>query len=280
MRAAHPVMLDLTRSGGSGVRIERLRTTPGHFVEYHPLDALVSVATGKPRLVDLITGEGTRRLVILPGHVHVIPAGASVTVRLLGEAENVVTALSPGLLARVGGDGMHLRPTFGADAPLLKELVLALERSGTEAETRRRHVDHLAIALASQLVQEFGIEQQRPAPRARRNGPLVEAVAEYIDTHLDQQLTLSELAGKAHLSVFSFARRFRTVVGLPPHQYVLKRRVERAKALLVESEVGIAEVALRCGFGDQSSFSTAFRRFTRQTPTGYRDSHRNHVPSG
>ena len=56
---------------------------------------------------------------------------------------------------------------------------------------------------------------------------------------------------------------------------MLRRRVERAKALLGESEAAIAEVALRCGFGDQSAFTTAFRRLTRQTPTGYRETHRN-----
>jgi AraC family transcriptional regulator len=285
MLGGRPVTAEVARSSGSGLRVERLRTPPGRRIEYRPLEALVSVATGSPRMVELSDGRATRRLLVLPGQVHVVPAGGALVVRLLGVAENVIVALSPGLLLRAGGDGRQLRTAFGEEAPLIRELVFALERAGSDTEAQRRHVDRVALALASEVVQDYGTEHPQLGPSTRRASPPIDAVAEYIDCHVDEQLTLAQLAGMAHLSVFAFARRFKTVVGLPPHQYVLKRRVERAKTLLVQSETGIAEVALSCGFGDQSAFTTAFRRLTRQTPTSYRDAHRNaptsdHVPSG
>ncbi len=66
-------------------------------------------------------------------------------------------------------------------------------------------------------------------------------------------------------------RSFKSWTGLPPHRYILRRRIERAKLLLGDTTLNIADVALRCGFGDQSAFTTTFRRLTAQTPSAYRD---------
>ena len=276
MAGAPPATADAPRPGGPGFRVERLWSQPGGLIEYRPVDTLVAVATGSPRTTELVGNAGeARQVAVRPGQVHVFPAGRTFAVRLLGAAENVLVTLSASLLLEAGGEVRQLRPAFAEEAPLIRELVLALERSATTTDAQRRHVRKLAAALASQLVQDFATDGPRPAPAVRRTGPALQAVTEYIEAHVDEQLTLTQLAGLAGLSVFSFARRFRAAVGFPPHQYVLQRRVERAKALLGESEAAIAEVALRCGFGDQSAFTTAFRRLTRQTPTGYRETHRN-----
>ncbi len=273
MSGARPVTAEGLRPGAPGIRLERLRSPPGPLIEYRPVDTLVAVATGSPRFAELVPGDGEpRRVAVLPGLVHVFPAGRTIGVRLLGVADNVVVTLGSGLLAEAGGDSGQIRPAFAEEAPLVRELVLALDRAPGSTEPQRRHARRLAAALASEVLQTFGTAAPR-AP-ARRAGPDVQALAGYIDTHVEDDLTLGQLAARAHLSVFSFARRFRAVVGIPPHRYVLNRRVERAKALLVQNDATVAEVALRCGFGDQSAFTTAFRRLTRQTPTRYRETHR------
>jgi len=69
------------------------------------------------------------------------------------------------------------------------------------------------------------------------------AVVEYIEEHLDGSPTLEQMAATAHLSVYHFARRFKVATGLPPHQYVIMRRVERAKRLLQGGDLSLAEVA-------------------------------------
>ncbi len=65
-------------------------------------------------------------------------------------------------------------------------------------------------------------------------------------------------------------RHFKQATGMPPHQYVLRRRIERARSLLADTGISLVEIVLRCGFSDRSSFSTAFRQWTRLTPGGYR----------
>ena len=75
------------------------------------------------------------------------------------------------------------------------------------------------------------------------------------------------MAAVAHLSAYHFARQFKAATGLPPHRYVIARRVERAKQLLhAGTDLSLAEVALRAGFSDQSQFCQHFKRLVGVTP--------------
>src|SRR5262249_50705692 len=91
------------------------------------------------------------------------------------------------------------------------------------------------------------------------------AVVEYVEDQLDASLTLEQMAAIARLSVYHFARQFRRATGLPPHQYVIARRVERAKQLL-QGDLSLAEVAACAGFSDQSQFCRHFKRLLGVTP--------------
>jgi AraC family transcriptional regulator len=97
-------------------------------------------------------------------------------------------------------------------------------------------------------------------------------VEEYIEEHLDGSPSLEQMAATAHLSVYHFARQFRAATGLPPHQYVISRRVERAKQLLQEGDLSLAEVAAAAGFADQSKLSHTFKRVVGVSPRQFRRS--------
>jgi AraC family transcriptional regulator len=93
------------------------------------------------------------------------------------------------------------------------------------------------------------------------------AVIEYIDEHLGSELSLDDLAAVARLSPYHFARLFKNSTGLPPHQYVIARRVERAKELLRDRvRLPLAEIALEMGFSSQSHFTRHFKRLVGVTP--------------
>ncbi|QHF30270.1 AraC family transcriptional regulator [Pseudomonas sp. R32] len=93
---------------------------------------------------------------------------------------------------------------------------------------------------------------------------------EYVEGHLDQPLSLGELAALCNLSEYHFARMFRESFGLPPHQYLLARRLAKARQLLRHGQLPLGEVALLCGFASASHFSNRFRQALGATPGAYR----------
>jgi AraC-like DNA-binding protein len=95
-------------------------------------------------------------------------------------------------------------------------------------------------------------------------------VRDLIDREYAQQLDVSLLAGRAYTSTAYFSRSFKRAFGETPHQYLLTRRMERAKALLRDTDLPVTTVSLAVGCSSLGSFSTTFRRLVGESPTGYR----------
>ncbi|NJL39801.1 MAG: helix-turn-helix transcriptional regulator [Leptolyngbyaceae cyanobacterium RM2_2_4] len=91
-------------------------------------------------------------------------------------------------------------------------------------------------------------------------------VLNYIQTHLDRDLSLVELAEVINISPTYFASLFRQAMGVSPHQYVIQQRVERAKTMLSKTDLAIADIALQVGFASQSHLTQQFKRLTGMTP--------------
>jgi transcriptional regulator GlxA family with amidase domain len=112
-----------------------------------------------------------------------------------------------------------------------------------------------------------------PAPPPYRGGlpPGVRRrVHEFIEAHLEKSIALRELAGIARLSSSHFARAFRQSAGVSPHDYLMQRRVARAQDLLGSTDLALSEIAIACGFADQSHFSRRFKERLGITPSRYR----------
>lgn len=95
-------------------------------------------------------------------------------------------------------------------------------------------------------------------------------VLNHIAANLGGDTSLHRLAERAGLSPYHFAIAFRQSTGLPPHQYVLHQRVERAKELLTNPQLSLAEIGYAAGFASQAHFTTVFRRLVGSTPAAYR----------
>jgi AraC family transcriptional regulator len=93
---------------------------------------------------------------------------------------------------------------------------------------------------------------------------------ELMSTHLGREISLAFVAGECGLSVSHFARSFKQCTGTPPHRWLLENRVERAKELLTDAEPPLAEIALECGFSDQSHFTRVFSRTVGTSPGTWR----------
>jgi AraC family transcriptional regulator len=107
-----------------------------------------------------------------------------------------------------------------------------------------------------------------PAYRLRR-------VTEYIEENRHRDLPLGELSSLVHMSPYHFARLFKRRTGVSPHRFLIRRRIDEARALLVAGKLPIAEIARSVGFRTPSHFTTTFRRITGMTPSEYRLTGRN-----
>ncbi len=131
------------------------------------------------------------------------------------------------------------------------------------------YMEHL-IALITLRIRGFAHEPV-PAPRHGSLGSrVVKRVRDYIDAHLDGDISLGDLADVAGVAPDSFARRFKVTTGCAPYAYVLEERIRRSEALLCETDAALSAIALTCGFSSQSHFTTTFKRLRGVTPRAYR----------
>jgi len=95
-------------------------------------------------------------------------------------------------------------------------------------------------------------------------------VASHVDEHLSFSITIDQLAAIAGLSSSYFCRAFKDTFGHPPHAYIMRRRVERAQALMLQTREPLSQIALSCGLSDQAHLCNLFRRLVGQSPSHWR----------
>jgi AraC-like DNA-binding protein len=92
----------------------------------------------------------------------------------------------------------------------------------------------------------------------------------YVDAHVDARLKVSEIANVVHLSSSHFSRAFKRTFGMTVHAWVMRRRIEMAQTLMLNTSQKLSEIALRCGLSDQSHLTRWFRRVVGETPGSWR----------
>jgi AraC family transcriptional regulator len=128
----------------------------------------------------------------------------------------------------------------------------------------------LSVVLAHELVRMHLGAAAASVSRGGLAGWQKKKVADYIEDHLNEDVSLLDLADISQLSRYHFARAFKHSFGQPPHRYHMSRRMERAKALLEVPARTVTEIGVLLGFAETSSFSTAFHRSVGKTPSEYR----------
>ncbi|WP_017937388.1 helix-turn-helix domain-containing protein [Zestomonas thermotolerans] len=165
---------------------------------------------------------------------------------------------------------MQLREHTFLDDPVQALRFRRLIALPWEEPGERLLVSSLSHELLDHLLRTQAAPRQNPllrgglAPQQRR------LLQDYIAQHLDEPLELDDLASLVALSPYHFARMFRISFGVPPHRYLLARRLERACRLLRDSLLPLGEIALACGFASASHFSNRFRAALGGTPGQYR----------
>jgi AraC family transcriptional regulator len=267
-------------------RVFSVRSWPGMRSEYTWLPPDGAVTTTKPNQIGVSFSEHRKAVhelgdradyldipagsVFANGSQHVAWAEVSEpteAVEIYPDLGILESAVEPGQAGHV-----EIEPVTAArDATVL----------GVAAVLKRAHVGAIeldtvqASTLAHRLVTHLADHYCHPRPRrTHRIGQLdravVDQIAEFVDEHMSDQLTLDDLAAQASLSAFHFARAFKRSTGLAPHQFVTMRRMERAKTLLLSTGQSVPQIAHTLGYLNVSHFRRLFRRCTGYLPSDLR----------
>jgi AraC family transcriptional regulator len=272
------------RLGWVGLEAARYRASPAWEYNAPALTHHRLVLVTRPPQGLELWFEGVKRHVPPPaGAIILVPAGTPGRVRWSGGFDWLHIYLEPGLVARVAAEACDLDPGRLTVPPLdaldLPHLRAAMSAVDCELTTGGAGGPLAAESLANVLAVHLIRHLMAPRPIARkRDGTLprerLRAVVEYIEGHLHASPTLEQMAAVTRLSAYHFARQFKAATGLPPHQYLIARRIERARQLLRDGDLSLAEVAVCTGFSDQSQFSHHFKRLVGVTPGQFRRSAR------
>ncbi len=169
------------------------------------------------------------------------------------------------------GPDVSIPPMIPMTADRLSQV---LRTAGIDVGKLNRSAENaMRLAIVASLV-----ETLVPAPPAYTcrsavpglsNRRLMRVLA-YIDAHIGEPITLANLAAAAGLSRMYFARQFRAATGIRPHEYVLRRRIERAQQLLTATSDALVDIALSVGFQTQAHFTTVFKKIVGNTPRQWR----------
>lgn len=189
--------------------------------------------------------------------------------------------LAPGLLAEVAGEAMdcHVREVELADVlrtddPVITGMIEAIaQEAGQQGMGGALYVESLSRALCVHILRRYASVVLQPDRSGHRLGPAeMRRIADYVEEHLSDPMTLGAMAAQVGMTTDLFARRFRNSFGMPPYRHVMLRRVERAKRLLADGRLAVKEIAALCGFADQAHLTRVYTRETGLTPAAFRKS--------
>lgn len=278
-----PVLLSRKLKVFGAIEVAYLRLLPGE-VETPPFKGhLVNVHLGAPHRLVQRRNERTHEGLRATGAVDIVTAGMPGYWRMEAASEDMSMLLEDRFIHRVAveagtdSDKIEVVPFFSAPDPQIESIGLSLL---SEMETRglggELYAESLANVLALHLLRHHSSlgrssrrESERESGFSKR---ALERVTDYINDNLSRKLTLAEIAGVTNLSPYHFARSFKAATGLSPYQYVIRRRVERAKTLLTKTDLAIAGVAEAVGFANQSHLAFHVRRLLGVSPKALRQS--------
>jgi AraC-like DNA-binding protein len=167
---------------------------------------------------------------------------------------------------------LRYQPGVGVDDPIMRALVTSVMPAFENPDQASRvFLEHLTMAVGVHAAKTYGGMQ--PIVRPLRGGLApwqMKRTEETLAANLEGDVSLADLANDCGVSVSHFSRAFRQSTGVSPHQWLLKRRADQAKSLLRDRTLSLSEVALSCGFADQSHFTRVFTRMTGVSPGAWR----------
>ncbi|WP_313884330.1 AraC family transcriptional regulator [Mycobacteroides abscessus] len=243
------------------------RSTDWLFAESHHVIAIYTGGLIRTKETDFDRGP-IRRDLPKKGDVLVIPAGHRVGITARGQRAEFSQVSVPTQLLEY----RQLAPRFGYRDPLLHQLTNRVHSVVNREDLPARLLrESLADVVRLHLSDHYATIQRSHTDN-RTFEPAVQAkLIALIEDGIDAEISLESLARSANMSVTQFIKTFTATFHTTPYQYVLDRRIERAKRMLGTTALPVTDIASRVGFSSPSHFATAFKSRVGVTPTGYRN---------
>ncbi|WP_431655346.1 helix-turn-helix domain-containing protein [Pantanalinema rosaneae] len=256
-----------------GISLDQMLLPPGETPEYSLEEFVITINLGQGFQVERVMNQHSQTGLMLPRSIALCPIQTTQVIRWNRDAHVLSLYLRPELLTRhaievLDTDQFELIPHLLIQDELIYQVGLGLSKQlETYGVHSRLYAESATTFLAIHLLQTYaaqtfvvsqyegGLPQQK----------LKQAI-EYIQDHLDQDISVNELAAHLGISRYYFCRLFKQSTGLSPYQYVIQQRIAQAKQLLLQGKMSISDVAIACGFAHQSHLNRHFKRLTGITP--------------
>lgn len=215
---------------------------------------------------------------VVTGHSLIIPRGTAYWQSETQKNKGITLGLNSGFISRTLSESINLNclelhPQFPIFDPLIYQIGLALKAELEQnRHSSRLYAESAAMFLVTHLFHHYAIH--KPQTKITTSGLpkyKLQIVIDYIHAHLECNIGLTELAELTQMSLSHFARLFKQSTGYSPHQFVIKCRVERARELLIKSDLSIADITYQVGFANQGHLTNHFKRWLGVTPKVMRE---------
>lgn len=231
-----------------------------------------------PGECELTVGSKTVRAANVDGQFTLLPSGTVWSGRKAAGTRGVVVAIEPEALKKTAQEldrrtsDAELAPQLAGHDTRVHSLVSALLVEMEEGYPGGQVFgDSIGTALSVHLLQRYGAAPQAISASRGGLGPTrLRRVKDFVEEHLADDPSLASLAGVAEMSPYHFSRLFKQSTGASPRQYLLNRRIERAKRMVVDPKRSLSDVSAELGFSHQSHFTSVFRKIVGVTPGTYR----------
>ena len=262
----------------TGVEVHRYRVSgPSQTIEFRlPQLAIFLPHIDRPVRVRQEVGDDTMTKDVGKDAVTIAPAALTRRTSIERQHELTAVFIDPIVFSDIAHTetGVHypeIMPQFGISDPLIRSIGMTLDG---EMRSKNPKPAFYAQQLASTLASHIFVRYSAPVYREMRSLGVhwtkLRRSIEHIHANIDKPLWLDDLAMIAGMSKYHFAKSFRQAMGIPPHQYLVQARIEKARGLLGDEMMSLPQIASRVGYADTGQFSAQFRRVIGLSPAQYR----------